>query len=709
MATGRSSPFLASCERTSSTTRDQSFPSDIELVTLVPAIDNTASEQSLESSSLDLSGARRSTVAAAYPTKIQTTSLRGDAFPVQSNKSSLVRRLILDSWLCESIAMCFSVGCLMAIAFTVRTYDGQRIPELMSGLTLNAIISVLSTASRASLIFVVSATLGQLKWCWLRTSGRQIHDIQAIDDASRGPLGALGVLLSWTGGSLAALASAITLLMIAFGPFLQQLVEYPSRNTPQPDGIASAPQNLAYSFDEDFRSDPFYPELRAAISAGAHSDQKPFDQEPTCSTGQCSWASFQSVGWCSECENHTLSTTLHNCNLGTIIQNKTDYSQYCVLELKNGLNFSLLNEAPRKLQMDTTSSYMPDGFTFNVTKDIIRPVRFGGLGLLLSSYVSMDSRLDPLLVKNDTHFLDVPNPLMVFGHADLRYAQDIEIKEDLDFDLLRVIEAEVCILTLCEKTLSLDRVDGKTTWKEETKNYGSLFKLTTAQNLDGLCWQARESDVVYEQFLRDGFTRTSPFYVDKSHGAFCPVEIYADASREYLVGQYEERLHVVKEINASYLLSSETGAQRKTSDTVGPESTRNLSRRLEGIAIALTNYGLLTTNNTVDGVANAEESYVRIRWQWIALPAFLELASLMLLILTMIHSRREDVPLWKSSALALIYHGVDELRGKETLEVERLSGIEVTAKTTDVQLVKSEYGVNKLSKRSGYLVVDQDG
>jgi hypothetical protein len=78
--------------------------------------------------------------------------------------------------------------------------------------------------------------------------------------------------------------------------------------------------------------------------------------------------------------------------------------------------------------------------------------------------------------------------------------------------------------------------------------------------------------------------------------------------------------------------------------------------------------------------------------------------------MTFIHSRREDVPLWKSSALALIYHAVDELRGQESLATERLSGMEVTAKTTDVQLViRSVDGLNSLSKRSGYRPVEQDG
>jgi hypothetical protein len=59
--------------------------------------------------------------------------------------------------------MIFSIGCLVAIVLVVGAYDGKRIPQFVSGLTLNTIISVLSTASRSSLIFVASAIIGQLK------------------------------------------------------------------------------------------------------------------------------------------------------------------------------------------------------------------------------------------------------------------------------------------------------------------------------------------------------------------------------------------------------------------------------------------------------------------------------------------------------------------------------------------------------------------
>ena len=78
-------------------------------------------------------------------------------------RPSAYNRLIMDTWVCEAAAMVFSIGCIVAIAFTVGNYDGEPIPSLSLDVTLNTVISVLSTAARAALIFVVSSSIGQLK------------------------------------------------------------------------------------------------------------------------------------------------------------------------------------------------------------------------------------------------------------------------------------------------------------------------------------------------------------------------------------------------------------------------------------------------------------------------------------------------------------------------------------------------------------------
>jgi len=141
---------------------------------------------------------------------------------------STTRAFILDTWLVEIFAVVFSTACIIAIAAVLYAYDDKPIPQLSSGLTLNTIVSILSTAARIALILIVSTSIGQLKWCRYKTSARTVQDAQTLDDASRGPLGAAIMLVTRTGGFLATLDGIITLLMVASSPFFQQMLSIPS-------------------------------------------------------------------------------------------------------------------------------------------------------------------------------------------------------------------------------------------------------------------------------------------------------------------------------------------------------------------------------------------------------------------------------------------------------------------------------------------------
>jgi hypothetical protein len=412
------------------------------------------------------------------------SSVRTLPRPLESGKPSTISRLLLDTWTCEIVATTFSIGCLVAITAVVGAYDGKRIPQLASGLTLNTIISVLSTVARSSLVFVVSAAVGQLKRCWLKRSARQVRDIQAMDEASRGPLGAIGVIAFWTGGNLAAMGSFVTVLMIAFSPFVQQLVQYPSRSAIQRDAIALAPQNKGYTELTN---------LTEVLEAGTWSVPKSFDQEPICPTSRCSWPTFHSTGWCSKCEDRLQSASLSACRLGTILQNLTEPSRYyCVADLGSGANTFLIGSGLEDLY---GLNRQDPKVTVSYIAEVIWPVSYGGIGLL-GHDGSLESQA---LIENNTKYLDVHNPLMVFGHVAVRHAQVSEVRDNLDYDLLHITEASQCVLSLCDQSLSLKKVDGTTTWVDESTSYGDLFKaaIVVPSHPEGqdvtrtsICWQA---------------------------------------------------------------------------------------------------------------------------------------------------------------------------------------------------------------------------
>jgi len=67
-----------------------------------------------------------------------------------------------------------------------------------------------------------------------------------------------------------------------------------------------------------------------------------------------------------------------------------------------------------------------------------------------------------------------------------------------------------------------------------------------------------------------------------------------------------------------------------------------------------------TGTEQVDGDAWGPEPYVETQWLWVLLPCALLLATLALICGTIIKSRKDSVPSWKSSALATLLHGLTE-------------------------------------------------
>ena len=87
-----------------------------------------------------------------------------------------------------------AAGLFMAILIILlAVYDGHEIFD-WHGVTLNAIVSLLSTASKAALLFALAESVGQWKWILFSSRSRPLLDLERIDSASRGPWGSLQLL-----------------------------------------------------------------------------------------------------------------------------------------------------------------------------------------------------------------------------------------------------------------------------------------------------------------------------------------------------------------------------------------------------------------------------------------------------------------------------------------------------------------------------------
>lgn len=98
----------------------------------------------------------------------------------------------------------------------------------------------------------------------------------------------------------------------------------------------------------------------------------------------------------------------------------------------------------------------------------------------------------------------------------------------------------------------------------------------------------------------------------------------------------------------------------------------------------LRTYGSGADDDTVFGTAFSTEAFIHVRWKWLTLPAALSILSFAFLITAVTVSRRNSIPVWKSSNLAILFHGLEE---KERLgPLEEIGETEATAKELKVAL-----------------------
>ncbi|KAL2797288.1 hypothetical protein BJX66DRAFT_335191 [Aspergillus keveii] len=172
-------------------------------------------------------------------------------------------------WSLELIALILSIGTIVAIVLVLRRYDGRQQPG-WQGISLNSLLSWLSTVAKAYLLFSLTESLGQLKWAWFSSKNHPLSDLKVFDSASRGGfLGALELIWRVKGYHFAAVGSLAVILSLGFDPFVQNLLHY------VPDSIDSPSQ--ASLFGSTSRYNTAGPLIGAAFPSY------------TCTTDNCTW------------------------------------------------------------------------------------------------------------------------------------------------------------------------------------------------------------------------------------------------------------------------------------------------------------------------------------------------------------------------------------------------------------------------------------
>jgi hypothetical protein len=566
---------------------------------------------------------------------------------------------VFERWLLETVSWLVSAVCMGAIIAALAVLQDQpasRWPLDRVGLTLNAFVSILSRVAGAALLLPVAEALGQLKWIWfIRGDSKKMWDFEMFDNASRGPWGALLLLIHTKGKTIAALGALVTIFALALDPFFQQVVSFPEQWTLQEanSSIARAvryePQvNIDYINGVDFLqmdadmlavADPFF------ISNGTQpipfGNGSRVDFSLTCPSSNCTWPSYDSLAVCSKCVE-TPKLLDFACVYTTVDWTSTLNATVSSYPNTTVCGYFLNSTSEDRVLM---SGYMVDGAG--------KPV---GEALLMRTLPLLSNPLrDPLWGDGSLNFKDIRNPIVDALISSTASASDVYANKPPVM--------HECVVAWCVNTIQSSYYVG--TYKEEVT--ATLINTTPG----ALPWISEivstpgEEDYALTTYLENVTIAAPSTGENFSHFGwgvnndtmFQTVRIFDRLFPAYTtVGNDSEDV-----------IRWRTGAPdevRTRRPDVNPWLLpNNITRHMERLAEAMTNVVRSSSSSElITGKAFDNEVYVRVRWAWLSLPLGLLLISCIFLLATVIKSgmEKDHVSIRKNSAIATLLYGFPE-------------------------------------------------
>lgn len=232
--------------------------------------------------------------------------------PSMDSSRTLGKSRSRGTWTLEITTILIAFGAVGAIVGIVARFNGEGLPDWPYYITLNTVIAMLATVAVAAMSTSLQNGLSQLKWIRFKERRAPLADMEVFDEASRGAWGSLKLLVTARGGFLGSLGATLAILSLAFSPFAQQVVTYETRPyvLNETNG-AEIPRALSYEGALHGTTTPtgFVPilPLKSAVYNGlfAENGRPGAALKFECQTGNCTWPSFETLGVCHECVDLT--------------------------------------------------------------------------------------------------------------------------------------------------------------------------------------------------------------------------------------------------------------------------------------------------------------------------------------------------------------------------------------------------------------------
>lgn len=585
-------------------------------------------------------------------------------------------------------------------------YRGRAVPELSMGLTFNTVISVLITAAKAGMRSAVASAIGQIKWTRFQSRRSPLYDFEVFDQASRGgPLGAINFLTSIGWASSAAIGAVVVLLSLAMDPFAQQVLTYPVRLTFED----SAEAKLAFATNIN----PANPELDFLIQQNVN--QAMWNNTPGfsafCGSGNCTYPPVQTLSWCPRCEDITEAVELNGCEMAFDFSNAScgTPSIGCEISISSGLNMTMWNSADRAEELEN-SAYGPPQNVFTIA-----PVTTFVWDLLGDSYYPWSG-----YSYQSFEFLGERYNMVALGQVDLKF------DPIRPFSPLTVKRALGCVMNPCVRQYSVSinagspliesiKISDGTVASIGGENSGKFppWAFTGDNELQTTCWVSNYT-LLSDSNAAIGNPQLWPYGNETlcSNGLIfskCTIDTTAimcadEASRQarvipsLLTGNVTSPFLISGPITYPIPWSENTTASQNDTTKVSAYDTvyssytlkkmllhEGLNVTLHNIAESLTVMMQNVSTSEVTGQVGRARAFVQVQWLWLIYPAFVIFAGIVLVLHTIVDTKRAHMHVWKNSSLAVMYHGVG-VDDKTRLQVVDANAMVGAAKKTVVQL-----------------------
>ncbi|KAI0838492.1 hypothetical protein F5Y06DRAFT_268216 [Hypoxylon sp. FL0890] len=547
-------------------------------------------------------------------------------------------------WSWELVNIILATFAMIALIVLLSKYNDTPLSPWVFGITLNGVIAFLSAIWRLSMTTVVAECMGQLKWKWLGRA-RELLDIQIFDEAARGFPGSLKLIMR-RHLTFAQIGAIFMVLSIAFDPFTQLLVDYPTKTIKVRDERVRMSRAVQYALvppDEasviqdlhDRRFDHYLIQnIQAAMLLRSQQRFEQFygSQQKCPSRNNCTWDLFSTLGVCSKC-----------VNLTNIMQ--TDCEHFTGESMNCSYNF------PGIASFQIESSSINISAPYFLSKEI------------------------PNNASNQ--LFDIGNPIVAVAMLKLPI---FDLGNASSYHFYPPRNATACGLYHCVQTCTGSTTNAQAAVK--IRNEWTNKSMDTSGDTEDIVMTPSKEDLHIPHHIEYNTTRYYiPAQVAKLIKEFLRSQLVGNitaTATQSLDNQTITDIHPTLETSV-YLVNPLAFA---TFTYVGGQ----MYMLYDSISTAMTLYYRTLQENanySLVGYTNNVVTVVQVRWCWISLPLLMYVLSLILAFLTLSFDQ-PLAPGWKNSSLAILFHGLGKI--ERFSEVRTLNEMEKEAKGIEVRL-----------------------